>query len=171
MPEVIEEKQRVCESGSVVISEYIEQLASINSVDGIFYSTYLHCYHGMYSIPNINITVISSALNPEIKNKVDELNNMHGLVVSNYGLDININLCLSAEFSFSPYDIDGINKLRDLNNSTLIYDKYGVYGRLKNMADKLKESDSITGTESRLNNNTHNLVMLRPFISPNFRRS
>lgn len=168
----LEEIQRTCENSTIVVTEYVNQLLANDNIDAIFYMPCVHSYHGMVSNPIIQIIVIASKIDSNTTNKVNELNSMRFNVKNNLGVDVAVELEKASDFSFNPTNKHSLDKLRVLSDSTLLYDSHGLYGRMQQLANNLSTTDSFTGCERKLSDNsTHSMVKLRPFVQANFKRS
>ena len=135
-----------CNELSDIISDYVMQFRKTKSVECIYYTPYMHTYHGCNGRPIIALTLVSNDMeNKNLKYMVDKVND-HKIVKSTEckGIPVIVRISDSHNYSLEPTTEEKIKKLSRICNSTILYDKTGVYSRMQVSEESKKILNSTT---------------------------
>ncbi|MBR1377128.1 MAG: hypothetical protein IJ565_04900 [Bacilli bacterium] len=119
---------KVCET----ITSYVSEFSKQSGTDCIYYAPYQHNYHGCYGNPIIALTILSNNIDDNLRKRVEELNNGATLKHNaGAGARVIIRLDDSIDYAFNPTNERNNKKLSRLYNSSILYDRAGIYTRLQ----------------------------------------
>lgn len=152
-----------CNELSDLISEYVTRFRKNNSVECIYYTPYMHTYHGCTGRPIIAVTLVTNDMeNKDLKYMVDKVN--HGKLVKaneSTGIPVVIRISDASNYAMEPTTEEKLSKLSRICNSTILYDKTGVYSIMK-------VSESSKKVLSKSTKYNPNIARIEPKI--NFKR-